>query len=473
MGVSIPRSEARPLAPAADVVEELRAGLRGALLTPESPEYDRARAVWNGMIDRHPGLIVRALGAADVAHAVRVAARHRLTLAVRGGGHNIAGNALCDGGLVIDTSAMRGVRVDPERRTARVDAGALLGDFDREAQAFGLATPLGINSTTGVAGLTLGGGYGWLSRLHGLTVDNLLSVDVVTADGVLRRASEAEHPDLFWALRGGGGNFGVVTSFEYALHPVGPTVIAGLLVHPFDDARALLRRYREAAAAAPDALAAWVVLRKAPPLPALPAEVHGREVVVIAACWAGAHADAEAALRPLRAIGRPHADLVGPAPYAAFQTAFDPLMGAGARNYWKSHNFPALPDPLIEVLVSAASDLPGPQTDIAIAQLGGAVARRPESATAYAGRRTAYTLNVHGRWDRPEDDDRFVEWARGVYRDTAPFAGDGAYVNFMTHDEGERVAAAYGANFARLAEVKRRYDPDNLFRVNQNIRPAS
>ncbi|HEU4628934.1 MAG TPA: FAD-binding oxidoreductase [Gemmatimonadaceae bacterium] len=455
-----------------ELVEQLRARLRGRLLTPDSPGYDEARTIWNAMIDRRPGLIARCAGAADVVETVRFAAAHGIPLAVRGGGHNIAGNAICDGGLVVDLSAMRSVRVDPARRTARVEPGATLGEVDRETQAFGLATPLGINSTTGIAGLTLGGGYGWLSRSFGLTVDNLRSADVVTADGTLVTASETEHPDLFWALRGGGGNFGIVTSFEFALHPVGPEVLAGLIVHPFDDAAGLLRRYRDVVLDAPDPLTAWVVLRQAPPLPFLPEAVHGREVVVIAVCYAGSPADGERALQPLRAIGTPHADVVGPAPYAAFQTAFDPLLTPGARNYWKTHNFANLHDPLIDALVEQARHLPGPMCEIFLANLGGAVSRRPEESTAYAGRAARFVLNVHARWSDATMDDRYVGWARGVYAAAAPFASAGAYVNFMTQDEQDRVRAAYGANYDRLLAVKQRYDPANLFRLNQNIRPA-
>src|SRR5882757_2939678 len=309
-------------------------GLRGRLASAGSDDYEQARTIWNAMIDRRPGLAVRCAGAADVVRAVRFAGEHDLVLAVRGGGHSIAGNAVCDGGLLIDLSLMKSVRVDPARRTARVEPGVTLGEFDREAQAFGLATPLGINSTTGVAGLTLGGGFGWLSRKLGFTVDNLISADVVTADGALIQASAAENPDLFWAIRGGGGNFGVVTSFEFKLHPVGPNVASGLIVHPFARARELLAGYRDVAAAAPDELTVWVVLRKAPPLPFLPAEVHGKEILVLAVCYAGEPANAEKALAPLRALGEPIADVIGVQPYAVWQTAFDPLLTPGAFNYW-------------------------------------------------------------------------------------------------------------------------------------------
>jgi FAD/FMN-containing dehydrogenase len=471
-GLTILTSGGRPATLGREEVTQLAASLRGDLVTADSPEYDAVRSIWNAMIDRRPALFIRCRSASDVVHAVRFAREHQLLVAVRGGGHNIAGNALADGGVVIDLSAMRGVRVDRARRTARVEPGITLADLDRDAQAFGLATPLGINSTTGIAGLTLGGGYGWLSRKLGLTIDNLLSVDVVTADGELVTASKTENSDLFWAVRGGGGNFGVVTSFELQLHPVGPEVLAGLIIHPFANAAELLRRYRDVVTSAPDELTAWVVLRKAPPLPFLPEAVHGTEVVVIPAVYNGDRAAGERALAPLRAIGTPHADVVGPSAYAGFQTAFDPLLTPGARNYWKTHNFSTLHDGLIDVLVEQVHQLPGPMCEIFLGHLGGAVSRVRDEDTAYVGREAQFVLNVHARWSDPADDAGHIGWARSVYDAAAPFATVGAYVNFLTGDEQERVRAAYGPNYDRLAAIKAKYDPTNLFRVNQNIRPA-
>jgi FAD/FMN-containing dehydrogenase len=456
-----------------ETLDALRQTLRGNLCLAQEAGYDEARTIWNAMIDRHPGAVVRCRGTADIIRAVRFAREHGLLLAVRGGGHNIAGNAVCEGGLLIDLSPMRSVRIDPARRTARVEPGATLGEFDKEAQAFGLATPLGINSTTGVAGLTLGGGFGWLSRKFGLAADNLTSTDVVTAEGEFVQASATENSDLFWALRGGSGNFGVVSSFEFRLHPVGPMVLSGLLVHPFTRARELLAGYRQIASKAPDELTVWVVLRQAPPLPFLPAEIHGKEILVFAVCYAGEEADGQRALEPLRALGEPIADVIGMQPFAAWQTAFDPLLTPGAYNYWKSHNFLELSDGLLDSLVSYAAKLPTAECEIFIGQLGGATSRVALDATAFPHRDANFVMNVHTRWREPADERRSIEWARQLFAETAPHATGGVYVNFMPEDEVDRVSSAYGANYARLAALKAKYDPGNLFRLNQNVQPAA
>jgi len=472
-GIEIKSNEGRSVSLPSEALDALRGALRGTLSLPGEAGYDEARTIWNAMIDKKPAAVVRAAGAGDVMQAVRLAAQHKLLLAVRGGGHNIAGNAVCDGGLLLDLSLMRSVRVDPKARTARVEPGARLSDLDREAQAFGLATPTGINSTTGVAGLTLGGGFGWLSRKHGLTVDNLLSADVVTAAGELVRADAENNPDLFWAIRGGGGNFGVVTSFEFRLHPVGPQVIAGLIVHPFSEAKSVLEQYRKLVAKAPDELCCWAVMRKAPPLPFLPASVHGTEILVLAICCTGDTAAAEKAVAPFKAVGKPIADVVGPSPYAGWQTAFDPLLAPGARNYWKSHDFTELSDGLIELLLGAIGTLPTGECEIFIGHLGGAVNRVAADATAYPHRDVNFVMNVHTRWSSPSDDKRCVAWARELFEATAKFATGGVYVNFMPDDESQRVrTGAYGANYARLAKIKAKYDPANLFRMNQNVAPA-
>jgi FAD/FMN-containing dehydrogenase len=444
----------------------------GDLLTPDHPDYDEERALWNGMVDRHPALIARCRSAGDVARALGLAGDHGLVVSIRGGGHNIAGNAVCEGGLMISLAHMRGVEVDPEARTARVEPGATLADLDRATQAHGLATPVGINSTTGIAGLTLGGGFGWLSRKHGLTVDSLIAADVVLPSGERVRATDTENPDLFWALRGGGGNFGVVTSFELRLYPVGPEVLSGLIVHPFDSARSILEYYREFADGLPDEAAVWVVLRQAPPLPFLPEEWHGREVVVLAAFYAGDPAEGERVLQPLRDFGEPIADVIGVQPYADWQQAFDPLLTPGARNYWKSHDLAGLGDGVIDELLNAVEGLPTPLCEIFLAQMGGAISRVPAEATAYAGRDARYIMNIHTRWEDASKDGPCIEWARSVFDAVAPHSTGGVYVNFMPQDEADRVTRAYGANHARLVEIKGRYDPRNLLRMNQNIRPA-
>jgi len=451
----------------------LESSFEGELIAPGSPRYDEARAIWNAMIDRRPGLIARCKSAADVERAVQFARTNGALVAVRGAGHNIAGNAVCDGGLVIDLSQMRSVKVDAKARTARVAPGATLGDIDAATQAHGLALPIGINSTTGISGLTLGGGLGWLSRKHGLTIDNLISADVVTAAGKTVKASATENPDLFWAIRGGGGNYGVVTSFEFKLHPVGPEVLAGLIVHPYDDPVSLFKQYREVVSKAPDELTVWVVLRKAPPLPFLPAEVHGTSVFVLAAVYSGDIKEGEKAMAPLRKIGKPIADVIGPHKFAEFQQAFDPLLTPGLRNYWKSHDFTDLSDGLIETMAEQARHLPTDHCEIFIGNLGAAVSRVPANATAYTHRDVRFIMNVHTRWESPSQDKTCIAWARKLFDDTAKYATGGVYVNFMPNDEQERVAAAYGVNYERLVALKKKYDPDNLFRLNQNIHPTA
>jgi FAD/FMN-containing dehydrogenase len=453
-------------------VDELKARVQGDVVLPQDEAYDSARTIWNAMVDKHPALIVRCAVDADVVGAVNFARDNGLPLAVRGGGHNIAGSALCDGGIVVDLSKMKSVRVDAGARRASVEGGATLGDFDAAAQAHGLATPLGINSTTGVAGLTLGAGFGWLSRKYGMTIDNLESAEVVTAAGEVLRASASEHPDLFWALRGGSGNFGAVTRFEFRLHPVGPNLLSGLIVYPLAEAEAVLQRYRDFVAAAPDELTVWTVLRKAPPLPFLPEKVHGQEVVVLALLYAGDPGAGQALIEPLRRFGNVQGEHIGVQPYAAWQQAFDPLLTPGARNYWKSHNFATLDDGLFDAVIEYVGKLPSPQCEIFFGAIGGATARPKPDATAYPHRDARFVMNVHGRWDGRSDDERCIAWSRAFFNASAPYASGGAYVNFLTADEGDRVRAAYGSNYERLAQVKRKYDPANLFSTNQNIKPA-
>ena len=453
-------------------VEVLAAQIQGGVLRRGDDGYDQARTVWNATVDRYPALIARCLNDSDVQSVVRFAAAHQILTSVRGGGHHIAGNAVAEGGLMIDLSGMRTISIDAVKRTARVGAGALLADLDREAQAHGLATPLGINSTTGVAGLTLGGGFGWLTRRHGLTIDNLLSATVVTADGAVRIASATAEPELFWALRGGGGNFGVVTTFEFQLHPVGPEVYAGLVVYPFAQARKVLRAWRDFTTDAPDQLSAWAVLRKAPPLPFLPESAHGTEVVIFPLLYSGDPEEGQRAASPVLQFGDPIASHLGTVPYAGFQTAFDPLLTPGGRNYWKSNNFSKLSNAALDVVVSAAGRLPGAECEVFVAQLGGAMARVKPTGTAFVGRDAHYIMNVHGRWSDAKDDERVRVWARHIFQEAAPHATGSGYVNFLTDDEAERVSASYGLNYPRLQALKQRFDPGNLFRMNLNIVPA-
>ncbi len=452
-------------------IEYLRQHLDGAIILPEDPSYDKARSIWNGMIDRKPAVIVRCRTEADVIHAVNYARENQLLVAIRGGGHNIAGHAVCDGGVMIDLSTMKEVRVDAPARRAFVQPGATLFDLDRATQAHGLATPTGINSTTGIAGLALGGGFGWLSRKLGLTSDNLVSARIVTADAKCLQVSATSHADLFWALRGGGGNFGIVTQFEFALHPVGPDVLSGLIMFSRAEAGRVLRKYREFVAAAPDELSVWTVMRKAPPLPFLPPEVHGQDILALALCYLGSEAGGRKLIAPLAGFGTVLGQHVGMQPFTDWQQAFDPLLTPGARNYWKSHNLLELKDGFLDALVEFAGKLPSPHTEIFVGQLGGQAARVPADATAFGNRDVNFVMNVHGRWNSPAEDQAGIAWAREVYQATLPFATGGGYSNFLTAEETDRVKLAFGSNYARLAQVKKIYDPQNFFRLNQNIRP--
>ncbi len=451
-------------------------GFRGELITADHIDYDTARAVWNGAVDRRPRLIARCGGSADVAAAVRFARHHDLEMAVRGGGHNVAGTAVCDDGIVIDLSEMRSVWVDPTARTAAVQGGALWGDVDHETQAHGLATTGGIVSHTGVAGLTLGGGLGWLMRKHGLTVDNLLGAEVVTADGSIVRASADEHPDLFWALRGGGGNFGIVTSFRFALHPIGPTVMAGPVFWAADDTVDLLRFYRDFVAEVPDDLGTVIRVGTVPPLPGIPENLHWRPAIAVACCYAGAVEEGERAVGELRRFGTPLVDLVGLKPYVAHQGAIDETVPHGWHYYWKATSLTGLSDAVISVVADHAYTASSPRSYAVIFHVGGAVARVPDDATAYAGRDVAHNMVIEGVW-LPEESGKHAAaetaWARGFLDALDPHR-TGVYVNFLdSDDDTSRVREAYGDRiYRRLAEVKARYDPDNAFHHNKNIPPG-
>ena len=453
-------------------VDHLRDNVSGAVVMEGGQGYDEARTLWNAMVDRKPGLVIRAANSADIQAAVNFARDNGFLMAIRSGGHQIAGHAVAEGAILLDLSQMKDVEVNASARTARVAPGPTLADVDAATQAHGLAVPTGINSTTGIAGLTLGGGFGWITRKFGMTIDNLISAEIVTADGKLRQASASENPDLFWAIRGGGGNFGVVASFEFRLHPVGPEVLSGLIVHPIADAPDLLKEYRRIADTAPDELTVWSVMRKAPPLPFLPEEWHGREVLVFAACYSGDMAEGEAALAELRGLGKPIADVIGPHPFAGWQMAFDPLLTPGARNYWKSHDFTALSDAAIAVILDGIGKSPDDECEVFIAHVGGAMARVPAGDTAYPQRNAHFIMNVHTRWRDAAKDDACKAWARALFDAAAPHSTGSAYVNFMPDDEIDRIGGVYGGNMRRLAEIKGRYDPGNLFRLNHNIAPV-
>ena len=444
------------------VANELSKGLQGRVLHPGHADYDAARALWNGMIDRSPGLIARCVSTADVVHAVNVARLHELPLAVRGGGHNAAGNASCDGGLVIDLSEMRAVTVDAEQRRARAQGGATWADFDAATQAHGLATTGGAISTTGIAGLTLGGGLGYLMRSFGLACDNLVAAEVVTADGAVVNASESENADLLWGLRGGGGNFGVVTSLEYALHPVGMQ-LAGLLVYPRERARDVLHFYRDFNATAPDELTAFAALMTLP---------DGAEVIALVVAWNGPLEEGEPALKPLREFGPPLADMVQPMPYVALQRMLDDGLPHGMQVYWRSDFLRGLEDEFIDIIIEHMAQSASPLNIVLIEQLGGAVARVADDATAFGHRDAAYNLAIIGRWGDPSEAEQHVAWARGLHAAIKPYAR-GVYVNYLGDEGEERVKAAYGAEmYDRLVALKNRYDPRNLFRLNQNIKPT-
>jgi len=442
-------------------IDDLRGRLRGPLLLSGDSGYDEARKVYNGMIDRRPALIARCAGASDVIACVQFAREHHLLVSVRGGGHSVAGNAVCDDGLMIDLSSMRGIRVDPVGRKVRAEPGLTWGDFDRETQAFGLATTGGLFSPTGIAGLTLGGGLGWLHGLHGLACDNLLSADVVTADGRLLTASDAENPDLFWALRGGGGNFGIATSLEYRLHPVGP-VLAGELIYPIARAAEVLRFYREFLPGTPDALRTDIGVVTAP---------DGDLVIGIIPSYVGAIAEGERAVEPLRRLG-PSADMVRPMTYLGLQTMLDELLPAGRRNYWKSSILPALDDGAIETLIACGRASPSPTSLLTLEPICGAASRVSPDATAFPHRGDSYSLLLLATWTDPAATDRHIRWARETWEAMQPFTAGRVYVNYLSDGEG-RVLEAYGANYTRLAALKTKYDPENFFRVNQNIRPAA
>ena len=454
-------------------VGDLAGRLRGELIRPGDPAYDEARAVWNGMIDRRPAAVARCRGVADVVACVRFAADHGLLPAVRGGGHNVAGFGTCDGGLVIDLSAMRGVRVDPERRTVRAEGGATWADLDRETQVFGLAAPGGIHSATGIAGLTLGGGQGWLRRTHGMSCDNLISAEVVTADGRALVASETENADLFWALRGGGGNFGVVTSFEYRLHPVGPMVAFAGPAYPVEQSARVMAGFRDFVAGAPDEVNASATWWSIPAVPGFPTEVHGREVLILGALYAGPTAEGEVRLMPLRELAEPILDLSTILPFTALQQLFDPFFPPREqRHYWKSLYLASLGSEVVDEIAAWVERRPSPMSMAGVWALGGALGRVAADATAAGERSAPFLLEILANWAKPEDTEPNVAWARGFFAAMERFGAGKTNLNFPGFGEDPRfVRAAFGQNYGRLAALKQTYDPTNLFRLNQNIAP--
>ena len=442
-------------------IETLKASLRGELLQPDDDGYNSTRRVWNGMIDRKPALIACCAGVADVINAVNFASTHHLLVSVRGGGHNVTGNSVCDGGIVIDLSGMKGIRVDPVKRTAWAEAGLTLGEFVRESQAFGLGTTVGTVTTTGLSGLTLGGGMGWLMGKYGLAIDNLLAVDLVTADGQMVRASASEHPDLFWGVRGGGGNFGIVTAFQFQLHPVG-LLLAGMVVHPLSKAQEVLRFYREYSRTAPDELTAYAALVTTP---------DGLPAIAIVLCYCGPLDEGERLVEPVRKFGPPLADQIGPMAYLNLNSMLDAAFPAGRSCYEKASTFKALSDEAIETIADYGAAFTSPFSMVVIQHVHGAASRVGPSETAFAQREESYVMNMIALWDEGEANTH-IGWARTFWTAVEPFAASGVYVNYLGNEGEERIRASYGANYSRLVTLKNAYDPTNLFRMNQNIKPT-
>jgi FAD/FMN-containing dehydrogenase len=453
-------------------VKDLRTRVRGEVLVAGDRGYDEARSIWNGMISRQPALIVRCLGVADVVTCVSLARERGLRLSIKGGGHNISGLAVCDGGLMVDMSLMRGVWVDPTARTARAQAGCLLGDMDRETQVHGLAAVLGFVSATGIAGLTLGGGFGYLTRRFGWSCDNVLAMEVVTAEGRVVRTSEKENSDLFWGLRGGGGNFGVVTGFEYRLYPVGPEVMAGAIAWRAEDAREVLEMYHALMEQAPPELTCAAVLRMAPPAPWLPKAVHGTPIVALFVCHSGPVEEGRKHVAPIKTFGSPVGDVIQRRPYVTQQSLLDATQPKGRRYYWKSEYLPKLGPDVLAKVIEHAGRIGSPHSAVILFPIDGPLNRLPEDHSAAGNRDAASVLNITASWEQAADDQANIDWARAAWRDMRRFSTGGTYVNFLTEEEGEeRILAAYGKNYERLVEVKTKWDRENLFQMNKNIAP--
>ncbi len=456
-----------------DVLDGLKMRLRGPVFVPGDLDYEESRTVWNAMIDRKPAVVARCLGTAGVIEGVKFARENDLLLCIKGGGHNIAGLAAADGALMLDMSLMRGVWVDTERRLAHAQAGCVLGDVDRDTQVHGLAAVLGFVSLTGIAGLTLGGGFGYLTKRFGWTTDNVVGMDVVTADAQLVRASGDENADLFWGLRGGGGNFGAVTGIDYTLYPVGPEIVGGFVAWPASEAPSVLELYRTLAEQAPPELTLVTLMRPAPPAPWLPKDMHGKPIVALLACYSGDPDEGEKAVAPIKSFGSPIGDVLVRRPYAQMQSLLDTTQPKGRRYYWKSEYLPRIEPALCDKVIEHAGRIPSPHSAVILFQLGGALNRLDEDHSPVGNRDTHYVLNIAGSWENSEEDSANIEWAREAWNDMKEFSTGGTYINFLTEDEGyERTNAALGKALKRLAEVKSKWDPQNVFRMNRNIKPG-
>ena len=471
MSIELRAADGGTVQVSAEILQSFKAGFRGPVIGPDAPDYDELRKVWNAMIDRRPGLILRCTGTADVMQAVRFARQHQFVLSVRGGGHNIAGLALAEGGLLLDLSLMRGVSVDVKGRSARAQGGCTLADVDRETQVHGLAAVLGFVSATGIGGLTVGGGFGYLTRRFGYTCDNLVAMEVVTAEAKVVRAAADENPDLFWALRGGGGNFGIVTSFEYKLYPVGPEILGGAVVWRAEDSGQVLDFYRRFTATTPRETTCVAVLRIAPPAPWLPAEIHGKPIVAVFVCHSGDIEEGEKILAPLRCFGKPVADIITRRPYTQMQSLLDATQPKGRRYYWKSNYLADIAPQCIALAVEHAANIRSPHSAIIFFQLQGALGELPEDHCPAGNRDTAFVLNITGSWENAADDAANQRWARECFAAMAPYSTGGTYINFLNEEEGrERIEAAYGrSNLQRLAKLKQQFDPENLFRHTKSV----
>jgi FAD/FMN-containing dehydrogenase len=455
------------------VLDDLKTRLRGELVLPGEPAYDEARSVWNAMIDRRPGLVVRCRGTGDIVTALGFARDRGVALSVKGGGHNIAGLAVCEGGVMLDMAHARGVWVDQAARTAHVQAGCVLGDVDRETQLHGLAASLGFVSNTGVAGLTLGGGFGYLSRRFGWTSDTVKSMDIVTADARVLRTSEKENADLFWGLRGGGGDFGIVTNFEFELHPIGPEIVGGAIAWPAVEAPKVLELFRTLMMEAPPELTCVAALRKAPPAPWLAPSIHGKDIVAVFVCYSGRLEEGERLISPLKKLGSPVGDILQRRTYVSQQSLLDATQPKGRRYYWKSEYLPSHSPELLSAVIQHAAGTRSPHSAILLFPFDGPLNRRDVGHSAVGNRDAVSVINIAASWDKPEDDAVNIEWARSAWRDLRRFSTGGTYINFLTEEEGvERIKAAYGVHYDRLAHLKAKWDPTNLFRTNKNIPPA-